>query len=137
MCLGYQATHTWFALARDDKQVFGDKTLIMQFIDQFDVRQPLLVCANLILAFNNINAAITQNSPGFFSSCEIQIENRLMVLLFGVCPIVFVVILVILMVPMCAPTRCVHVWRIKDYAINRAMLIRQLSAIYTVSNIRL
>ncbi len=59
-----------------------------------------------------------------------------MILFFGIGLIVLVVALVVLMVDMRSPTRCVHVGRIEDHTIDGTTLIRKMSAICTVSEIR-
>jgi len=69
-------------ISQDYEQVFNDKAVASELIDNLNVRKALLVCANFISALNDENPLRFQNSLHLVRGAEIQIQNCLVVLLF-------------------------------------------------------
>jgi hypothetical protein len=46
-------------VAQEDKQVFDDKAILSQLVDQFHVGQALLVRTNLVSALYDVNALVS------------------------------------------------------------------------------
>jgi protein-tyrosine-phosphatase len=46
-------------VAQEDKQVFDDKAILSQLVDQFHVGQALLVRTDLVSAFYDVNALVS------------------------------------------------------------------------------
>ena len=117
-------------LAQHHVQILHDKAQLGQFVDDFDVREALLVGANFILAFHDVDAFGFEDPKGFFRSFEVQIENGFVIFFRRIlCAVVVVVVLEVLVILVrCAAWR-VHVRRIKHDTINSGVAVRQLAAI--------
>ena len=63
MSLFQQSAHPRFSSAYNNERVFSNKSIVSQFINDFDMRQSLLIGAYFILAFDYIDTAFTQDSP--------------------------------------------------------------------------
>jgi hypothetical protein len=59
MSLSQQATHPRFPVPHYNKEVFHDETAGLEFVYQFNVGQPLLISADLVLAFDYVSAAVS------------------------------------------------------------------------------
>ncbi|MGO8705487.1 MAG: hypothetical protein ACLQVA_16880 [Candidatus Brocadiia bacterium] len=118
------------SVRHDDKQVLSDKTEPRVFVNYFHMGEALDVGADLILALDDINSSWPQHTPRFSGRDKIKIKHRFMVLALGQSFVVPVVIFVILMVGMCASTGRVHIRRVKNNAVYRVGLIRQISAVH-------
>src|SRR3954454_14694866 len=87
------------------------------------MREPLPICTDLILAFDNENAAIAHNPVRFFSCGKIQFKHGLMIFSGDVLsPIVPVIFFVILMTIMRRTPWRVHVWWVQHHAIYCAAI---------------
>lgn len=76
--LFYQSTNSWAVWSNQDKQVPGVKPHFLIAINNLNVRQPLPIGTNLILAFDNVYSVILENSRNFFSRLHIKIQNSCM-----------------------------------------------------------
>jgi predicted ATP-dependent Lon-type protease len=57
----------------DHEQVFHDKTHLGQLVYELDMRQPLLIGANFILAFDNVSSLIFQHPVGLAGRFEVEV----------------------------------------------------------------
>jgi hypothetical protein len=62
--LAQHSADAGFVSTQDHKQVLHNKSLFLKLIDKFDMGQPLLVRADFILTFQDIDSVAAQNSPG-------------------------------------------------------------------------
>jgi len=129
MNLADHSAYTRPAIAYEHENVLRHEPFRRKIVDDLDVSQPLLVCADLVHALYDIYPLVAKNATGFNGCAEIQIQDRFMVLLVGLCDVVSVISLVILMTHMSRPAGRVHVRRIEDYAINLTIAVGQCASI--------
>ena len=51
MSLSEKAAHSWFPVPHNYKEILNNKAIALEFVDNLNMSQPLLICANLILTF--------------------------------------------------------------------------------------
>ena len=95
------------------------------------MREALLVGANLILTFHDVNTLRFEDTVSFLRSFEVQVEDGIVIFLRRVLrAVVVIVVLEVLVILMrCAAGR-VHVRRIKYHTIERGVAVGQLAAIH-------
>lgn len=82
-----------------DEQVFSDEHVRLQMINKLNVGQSLLVGAHLVLALHNQNPLRFEDPPRFPATCEVEVQDRFMVLMLPVGRgVILVVVLVVLVV---------------------------------------
>src|SRR5258708_31930112 len=124
-------THTGLVPANENKPVLNDEPLAREFIDDFDVRQALLIGANFVGAYDHVKPLIAQYAIGLLTCLKIQVQNRLMVFSRRAVggTVISVVSLVILVIDMRRPTRSVHIGGIKDNAVHATIRVGKLSTV--------
>ena len=75
------AAYAGFVHADDHEQILHNKTHSVQLVDDFDVREALLVGANLILAFHDVNTLRFEDTVSFLRSFEVQVEDGVVIFL--------------------------------------------------------
>ena len=100
-----------FVLAHEYEQVLDDETQARICLHDFDMREPLPVRADLVLALNDQCPAIPEYAVGFFSGLGVKFQYGLMILRARTVSraVVSVVLLEGLMPLMCRSTWRVHV----------------------------
>jgi len=73
MHLFQQSAHAGLVLSNDDEQVFNEEPLEGQFVAEFDMRKPLPVRADFVLALHNEHAVISQDAKRFVSSAKVEV----------------------------------------------------------------
>jgi hypothetical protein len=63
-----------------NKEILYDEPFCSEFIDNFYMSQSLSVCANLVLAFYDVQPFDAENSPSFAGRQEVQIQDGFMIL---------------------------------------------------------
>ena len=75
-----QSAHPWLPSAHNDEQIFYDKAVASQFIDNFHMGEPLPIGAYFILTFDDVNASLAKHSVRLSCGGKIQIEHCFMIL---------------------------------------------------------
>lgn len=131
------STHAGLIAADENEEVLDEKLERGKLIDQFNVSESLLVCADLVRAFDDENATALKNPLGLPSCCKIQSKNSLVILFTGaiVGSIVAVVPLVILVIHMCCPSWSMHIRWIQNHAIHASVFVRKGAAVNPLSKV--
>jgi len=107
-----------------NKQILDDEPGNRKLVDNFDVGQPLLVGADFILAFHDVNPFGPQDAVCLAGPAEIQIQHCLVVLLQTVLRAIIVVIrLEVLVILVRGPARRVHVRRVENNTIKHTVAV--------------
>lgn len=74
----------------------------------------------------------------FLATVAVKLKNSVVILAISsvTCPVVSIVILKLIVNRVSGPARAVHIRRIKDNAVELAVLIRKITAVNTVLEIR-
>jgi hypothetical protein len=117
--------------ANHHKQVLHHKSHPAEFVDDLDVGQPLLVGAHFVLAFYYVDSIWLEDAVGFPCAHEVEVKDRLVILLRAVLsPVVGVIDLEVLVLLVGSPARCVHVRRVKNHAVHRGVTVREFPTIH-------
>jgi len=81
MDLPQHPAHAGLVLAQDHEEILHHKTQRGECVDDLHVRQPLLVCTNLVLAFDHINALRFEDSISFGGPSEVKVQHGFVILL--------------------------------------------------------
>ena len=81
MNLPEDAAYSGFVHADYHEQILHNEAHLVQFVDDFDVSEALLVRANLILAFHDVDAFGFEDSVSFLRSFEVQVEDGIVIFL--------------------------------------------------------
>lgn len=74
-------THAWSIVSNDNEQILDDETCRRQFVDDFDVRESLLVGADFILALDDVDAFRPQCPVRLARAGEIQVQDGFVIFL--------------------------------------------------------
>jgi len=93
-------TNTRAVVSQQHEEVFDDESLLRQLVDQFHVRQALLIGADLVPALNDVYPLVSKNPVGLIRRFELQVKNGLVILLSRSIPggVVLVIIFIVLVV---------------------------------------
>ena len=75
------AAYSGFVHAHDHEQILHNEAQLIQLVDDFDVSEALLVGANLILAFHDVNTLRFEDTVSFLRSFEVQVEDGVVIFL--------------------------------------------------------
>jgi len=75
------AAYAGFVHADDHEQILHNEAHVVQLVDDFDVREALLVGANLILTFHDVNTLRFEDTVSFLRSFEVQVEDGIVIFL--------------------------------------------------------
>jgi hypothetical protein len=137
MSLPQESAHAGPSVTKDNKQILRDKSVVREFVDEFDMCQTLLVCADLVLAFDDVGATLPEDTQYFARRGVVEVKNRFVVLLLRGSLVVPIICLVILMVDVSTPTRRVHVRWIEDDGVDRTIFVGQRSTVDTCAEVGL
>ena len=124
-------------VTNDDEQVLGDESHFLTCRYDLYMSKPLLVGAHLILTLHDENATFTQDAVCLLRPVVIKLKDRLMILALRPVArsIVPVMLLELVVNRVRGPAWRVHVGRVEDNAIQRAVPIGKRAAVHPVLEI--
>jgi len=145
MNLFQHSTHPRLIRPHDDEQVFTEKTYFCACINDFYVGEVLFIGAYFVLAFHNKHTMITKYTMGFpptffidFQHCCVPFPATFLGFLISIRVMVTecVVCSCTCFNRIAIPEKSLHVRRIKYNTIKRLILVGQITAVNSVSDIR-
>lgn len=119
MDLAHHSADSRLIRSHDNEHILYDESETGQFIDDFDVCQSLLISANLVGTFDDVNSLVPQNPMRLGCRREVEFQNCFVVF-FGnpVGSVVPVILLIVLVADVGGAAGRVHVGRIKYHGID-------------------
>ena len=135
--LPFRPAHAGAVVADDDEQVLGDESQGPVFPDQFEVREPLPIRADLVLALHDEHPEIAQHAVRLPPSVHIEFDHRLVVLAASAGPgvVVPVVGLERDLPRVRRSSGGMHVGRIEHHAVHGPVRVRQVPAVHALREV--
>jgi hypothetical protein len=126
MHLSKQPAHAGLVRSHQDKEIFNDEAALRVVVDDFHVRQSLLVGTYFVLTFHNEDTVGPQDAACFIGGLKVEFQYSVVVLFRDAVPgcVVGVVVLVVLMIDVCRPAGRVHVRWVEHDGVQRPGFIR-------------
>ncbi|PRP93054.1 hypothetical protein ENSA5_45460 [Enhygromyxa salina] len=143
MNLPQQSAHSGRVAAHEHEHVLAVKAHVLVPGDDLDVRQPLLVGADLVLALDDEDPARAEHTAGLEPRTQVEVSHGVVPLRAALPRVVGVAVCVgVAEGGMCAgscpmilrpPEEALHVGRIQDEAVEAVVLVGQITAVDPVA----